>query len=203
MPTQAESPVACLLLAAGSSKRMGQDKLNLPFRAGSTVLQHTAEALSRAPCLQHVIVTRAEPLFDAAALGFEVFTIGREADLGMHRSLKLGLSRLDPSIEAVMVCLGDQPFLRTDDYSLLLQTFYGSLKEGLDLLYPAGKEGQRGNPAIIHRHYFSEILAEPDTDRGCRYLFERYPERVRAWRPLHNAFFQDLDTPADYRACLN
>jgi molybdenum cofactor cytidylyltransferase len=203
MPTQAESPVACLLLAAGSSRRMGQDKLSLPFGAGSTVLAHTAEALSRAPCLQHVMVTRAEPLFDAEALGFDVFAIGKEADAGMHRSLKLGLSRLDPSIEAVMVCLGDQPFLRTNDYSLLLQTFYGSLSEGLDLLYPAGPNGERGNPAIIHRSYFPEIMEEPDTDRGCRYLFDRYPERVRAWQPPTPAFFQDLDTPADYRACLN
>jgi len=182
---------------------MGKDKLSLPFGAGSTVLEHTAQALSRAPCLQHVLVTRAPPFFDAAALGFEVTVIGKEANLGMHRSLKLGLARLDPSIEAVMVCLGDQPFLRTNDYSLLLQTYYGSLQEGLDLLYPAGKHGERGNPAIIHRRYFREILEEPDSDRGCRYLFERHPERVRAWDPSSPSFFQDLDTPADYRACLN
>ncbi|MGZ3661674.1 MAG: nucleotidyltransferase family protein, partial [Bdellovibrionota bacterium] len=158
-----------------------------------------------APCFQHVMVVRG-PLqlsFDPSSLGFHMVEIGEEATLGMHRSLKLGLSALDPSIEAVMVCLGDQPFLRTDDYSLALQAYYSSLSEGLDLLYPAGREGQRGNPAILHRRYFGEILSEPDSDRGCRYLFERYPDRVRAWQPPSPVFFQDLDTPEDYRACLN
>ena len=182
---------------------MGQDKLKLPFAAGSTILEHTAEALARAPCLQHVLVTREEPLFDAASLGFEVLTIGAEATGGMHRTLKLGLAKLEPAIEAVMVCLGDQPFLRTDDYSLLLQTYYGSLKQGLDLLYPVSRAGKRGNPAILHRRYFQEILEEPDADHGCRYLFERYPDKVRAWEPPTPVFFHDLDTPEDYRACLN
>jgi CTP:molybdopterin cytidylyltransferase MocA len=56
---------------------------------------------------------------------------------------------------------------------------------------------------VLHRRYFEEILEEPDSDLGCRYLFDRYPENVRAWQPPSPVFFQDLDTPEDYRACLN
>ncbi len=65
------------------------------------------------------------------------------------------------------------------------------------------RSGKRGNPAVIHRRYFQEILAESDRDQGAKYLFERYPGKVNLWETRVPAFFQDLDTPEDYRACLN
>jgi CTP:molybdopterin cytidylyltransferase MocA len=181
---------------------MGKDKLRLPFGAGSTVLEQTALALSRAPVSQRILVVRdlSAPLFDAEALGFEVVEIGDEAALGMHRSLRRGLEQVDA--DAAMICLGDQPFVRTEDYASLLEAYRHSLAAGLDLLYPSAS-GRRGNPAVLHRRYFPEIFDEPDTDGGCRYLFERHPSRVRAWEPPTRSFFRDLDTLEEYRACLN
>jgi molybdenum cofactor cytidylyltransferase len=184
---------------------MGQDKLNLPLGSGLSLLEQSALHLSSTPHLsQHVIVVRDRTrlAFDPETLGFTVLEIGNQASLGMHRSLKLGLSQIHPQTDAVMVCLGDQPFVRPSDFSLLLHAYVSSLREGCDLLYPT-ENGRRGNPAVIHRRYFEEILSEPDSDQGCRYLFERHPTKVRAWPASSPAFFVDLDTPEDYRACLN
>lgn len=200
MPTQGEIPIACVLLAAGSAKRMGRDKLRLPFGTGKSVLAQTAAAIAAAPFAERILVTR-DPL-DFALDGFTVVEIGSEANLGMHRSLKRGIGTLSSLPEAAMICLADQPFLRPEDYTLVMQTYVRGLREELDLFYPT-RRGHRGNPAVVHRQYFAEISAEPDADRGCRYLFERYPARVRAWEAPSDAFVRDLDTPEDYRACLN
>jgi molybdenum cofactor cytidylyltransferase len=196
--------VACLLLAAGSSRRMGRDKLGLTLGPGLTVLEQTASMISRVPTAERLLVVRSRSalLFDPAAYGFDSLEIGDEASIGMHRSLKRGLARLGTTADAVMVCLGDQPFVRDEDYRLLLDAYSEGLSHGQDLLYPS-RAGQRGNPAVIHRRYFEEIFNEPDGDRGCRYLFERHPENVRAWEAPVGSFFRDLDTPEDYRACLN
>lgn len=183
---------------------MGQDKLSLPVGSGLSMLEATAKALSRVALAQRVLVVRDSStlLFDPDFYSFHVVEIGDEAGLGMHRSLKLGLSSLEGNELAAMVCLGDQPFLRTEDYELLLATYSQGLAREQDLLSPV-RAGRRGNPAVIHRRYFQEILQEPDRDQGCRYLFDRYPGRVHAWEAPSPAFFQDLDTPEEYRACLN
>lgn len=187
---------------------MGQDKLSLPVGNGLSMLEATAQALSRVPLERRLLVVRdsSHILFDPDHYGFHLLEIGDEASLGMHRSLKLGLEALgnasSTAYEAVMVALGDQPFLRSDDYTQLLGAYREGLARELDLLSPV-RAGRRGNPAVIHRRYFAEILGEPDRDQGCRYLFERYPSRVHAWEAPSPAFFQDLDTPEEYRACLN
>jgi molybdenum cofactor cytidylyltransferase len=160
--------------------------------------------LSEAPCEQHFLVvrSRASVPFDPSAYGFELVEIGEEASIGMHRSLKRGLARVGEDLDAAMICLGDQPFVRPGEYRELLSAYSAALSDGRDLLYPT-RAGQRGNPALLHRRYFQEIYAEPDSDRGCRYLFERHPSRTRAWETSVASFFRDLDTPEDYRACLN
>jgi len=204
MATQAEIPISCLLLAAGSSKRMGQDKLSLPVGSGMSMLEQTALALSRTPLSKRVIVVRdlRRVSFDPDFFSFHVMEIGEEAGQGMHRSLKLGLQGLEQTDEAVMIALGDQPFLRSEDYAALLGAYREGLTRGLDLLQPV-RDGKRGNPAVIHRRYFAEIMNESDRDQGCKYLFERYPGKVNRWITSVPGFFQDLDTPEEYRACLN
>lgn len=204
MSTQAEIPIACVLLAAGASKRMGRNKLELPLSSGLRMLEQTARALANVSFAERVLVTReAGKLdFDPEELGFRLLDIGQEASLGIHRSLRRGIAALSQQSAAALVALADQPFLRAEDYQREVEAYRAACGKGLNLLFPASNS-QRGNPALIHREYFAEILAEPDSDRGCRYLFERHPQKVYAWQASSPAFFRDLDTPEDYRACLN
>jgi molybdenum cofactor cytidylyltransferase len=183
---------------------MGKNKLNLPLGGGATVLEQTVSRLSEASFSQHLLVVRARQQipFNPSLYGFDCLEIGDDASAGMHRSLKRGLARVVPEAQAAMICLGDQPFVLPTDYRLIMSAYSAALAEGFDLLYPT-RSGQRGNPAILHRRYFAEIYAEPDTDRGCRYLFERYPDHTRAWETNVESFFRDLDTLEDYQACLN
>ncbi len=180
---------------------MGRDKLSLPLH-GATVLEHVCAQLARVAFEARVLVARSRRslAFDPEMYRFDVVEIGEEAEAGMHRSLKCGLARLPLTAQAAMVCLGDQPFVKAAHYEQVRGAYAETLAGGRDLLYPT-HAGNRGNPAVLHRRYFAEIQAEPDSDRGCRYLFERYPDRTRAWETAEPAFFRDLDTPEEYDAC--
>lgn len=173
---------------------MGKNKLELPFR-GSTVLGTSLKAASEAPFFQRVLVTQSQP--SIALKNFTLVEIGDEAQAGMHRSIRAGLSLLKPGTAAVAISLADHPYLNTQDYLALFAAWEKAGAAGKDLLYPV-RQGKRGNPALIGARYFPEILRHPDEDGGCRYLFEQYPERAYAWETDSEGFFRDIDRPEDY-----
>ena len=186
---------ACILLAAGASRRMGRDKLNLCLTGGQTVLQRTLTQLDPMPFCEKILVVRSQKQLTFSHLGFLVLEIGAEADLGLHRSLKLGLKKLSSTATAALVSLADQPLITTENYRSLLAAYDNA---GCSLFQPV-QEGRPGNPAVIPANYFPEIFAEPDSDRGARYLFERHREKSHFWETQEPNFFVDLDCPEDFQ----
>lgn len=194
--------VACLLLAAGQSRRMeGKNKL-LQDLGGRSVLKRTMDEISRAGFSRILAVT-----------GYESPAVGAEVDAmdfphvqnfrfssGMHSSIRRGLETLMRESGSVArsdffaVCLGDQPFLRACDYAALIAATRAN--PSAKLIVPV-IGGQRGQPTLISMSLVDEILAHEDDDRGCRYLFEKYPALSVDLGPSAPAFaFHDVDTPA-------
>lgn len=172
---------------------MGKDKLALPFR-GSTVLATSSAAASALPFHERLLVVtegrRETPP------GFTPVVI--PADGPMHASIKAGIRALATETKAVMITLADQPFLEPGDYHAILRAWRDALATGRDLLQPVNATGGRGHPVIVHSRYFPEILAHPDDDRGCYYLFARHADRAAFWPTENPAYFRDLDSPEDY-----
>lgn len=185
------------MLAAGFSRRMGKPKLELPL-GDSSVLERSLAAAAEAPFFERVLVVR-EKLREFPS--FRTIAIGEEAEKGMHRSVRAGIEALNPC-EAVSICLADQPFITAADYDALFGAWRVAAGLSKSLLYPE-HQGQRGNPAIVASTYFGEILKEPDSDRGCHYLFRRHPEKVYAWQTSARGFYQDLDDWETYQSCQN
>jgi CTP:molybdopterin cytidylyltransferase MocA len=94
--------------------------------------------------------------------------------LGMHRSIRTGLSGLAPDWDAALIAMVDQPQLGAGDYRLIAEAYQNS---SASLVRPWFR-GEPGNPCILGRKHLPEILAEPDSDRGCAYLFKRHPDDV-------------------------
>jgi molybdenum cofactor cytidylyltransferase len=185
--------IACIVPASGVSRRMGKNKLTLPF-GQSTVLETTLAALAPISFTEKVFVSRKE---DGGHPEFRWIDGSRSNS--MHETLKRGLAVLNPC-DAVMIALADQPWLKTSDYENLICEYFQALKNGFSLIRPWNID-QPGNPSIIHSKFFPEIFQEPDQDRGFSYLFQRHSIEVKKI-PLHQGFFQDLDSPEDYQ-CWN
>ena len=116
--------------------------------------------------------------------------VNRYWEEGLSSSLRFGLASLPPACDAVLVLLGDQVAVNTDDLGRLAAAWRGE-----ESLIAASVYDQHvGVPAIFPRLCFSE-LAELRGDHGARTVLERNNYRlVRV--PMANAAI-DLDTPED------
>lgn len=106
---------AAIIVAAGSSRRMGFDKLSAPLE-GVPVLRRTLEAFLAAPCIGSVIVVCPEERWQPFAE--ETFTkpVSR-MDGGKDRqdSVAQGLNALSPDVRFVAVHDGARPLIHADD----------------------------------------------------------------------------------------
>jgi CTP:molybdopterin cytidylyltransferase MocA len=120
---------------------------------------------------------------------------------GMHRSIRLGIQALSPRVDSLLIALADQPFLRPDHYWQLIKEFDRQREAGKDLLRPV-VNGISGNPILLGLNYRNDILIQEDQDRGCEYLFQRFPQKATNFETQDRSFIMDIDTPEDYKLCV-
>ena len=102
--------ISAIVLAAGSSRRLGADKLSLPWGDG-TVLDAALRPLLGLPEIDEVVVvvgSGARPVF---APGRATVLVNENAAEGMGSSLRVGVGGADPRAEAYVLALGDMPEL--------------------------------------------------------------------------------------------
>ena len=193
--------VACLLLSAGSSRRMGTNKLSLPLET-QTVFETTLGEIEDAPFAEVIVVTghEAEVIKPLIARGRALHVHNPNYNAGMHSSIRAGLENLPASEGFVAVCLADQPLLKRSDYTRLIEA--AKKNPEARLISPTFR-GQRGNPVLISLGLKKEILAHPDDDKGCAYLFKSYPDRVVLIEMPTDACLIDVDTPEAYQRLLS
>ncbi|MGZ4882886.1 MAG: nucleotidyltransferase family protein, partial [Halobacteriota archaeon] len=104
---------AAIVLAAGKSERMGQNKL-LMRMDGGTLLDTVLNAIAAADIRETVVVVghNAEEIIKVVSLKRDapLIVINRDYAQGMASSFQTGL-RLLPHVDAAFLVLGDQPIL--------------------------------------------------------------------------------------------
>lgn len=188
--------VDAILLAAGLSKRMlGPNKL-LSGHYGKAVIANVYEAVSESGVGKTVVVTGRDEKEVQEALklkeGHEFIHNDQFKD-GMTSSIKIGLGALVQS-EAVMICLGDMPWLKTEDYNELVQAF--RREGGEDKILVPWFEGKRANPVIFGRNYFDAILVHNEPN-GCNAIVQANVGNVLNLKVESERFIRDIDTPDD------
>ena len=124
--------IAAIVLAAGSSKRMGEHKLLI--RLGEkTVIEHAVDNILASAVDKVVVVTG----YNAPPVRKVLAERGRETALksgrlkvihnphyeeGQATSVRAGLAELNEHVQAILFCLGDQP-LSPDTINTLVRTF--------------------------------------------------------------------------------
>lgn len=192
-----------LLLAAGSSSRMGQAKQLLDWQ-GLPLVRHVAQEALASDLSSLVVVVGAEADRVRTALeDLKVSIVENEQFAeGQATSLLAGLASLKRP-EAVMVLLCDQPFISKKLINRM-RTYW--LKHREDENKPLALipryEGQRGNPVIFDYALFNE-LRELRGDQGARSVLQRYPEQVLWYESDDPAVITDLDTIEAYQRALS
>ncbi len=191
--------VSAILLGAGESKRMGVDKLFLPW-GKKTVLEHSVETLLRSKVREVVTVIRDSQRTVVGHIKNRKLNvvINPYYKRGMSTSIQKGLHALDPSSQGILIALGDQPLIKTRTINALIHAF---VQRRGTIVVPSFR-GKRGHPVIFHRRYFNELL-KLKGDAGGRSIIEKYPEEVWLVRVKSEGVTKDIDTWKDYKRVKN
>jgi 2-C-methyl-D-erythritol 4-phosphate cytidylyltransferase len=100
---------SAIIVAAGSSRRMGFNKLLAPL-AGIPVIRRTVEAFARCTAIQEIIVVGSEDLREVLA-GIPKLKALIPGGTERHHSVWAGLQQLDPSAEIIAIHDGGRPLI--------------------------------------------------------------------------------------------
>ncbi len=192
-PAAEHSGVSAVVLAAGMSKRMGAFKPLLPV-LGKTLLENVLENIGRARVDEIILVLGASAeLIQTQICLDSIKVVTNEAYReGMATSLQMGLAHVASQTEAVVVALGDQPFVRPETINHLISQYRERKPQIVIPLY----RGVRGNPVLIDRSVFPELM-QLSGDVGCRAVFGRHPDTILKVAVDDPGVLFDLDTPGD------
>ncbi len=186
-----ESGIVGLLLAAGSSRRFGRDKLELPLANGTPMAVAAAAGLL-AVCKRTIAVVRPADERLATLLseaGCEIVR-ARHAELGMGASLAAGV-HASPEAEAWIVALADMPYIDRRSHQAVLSR----LRSGASLV-ATQYQGRLGQPVGFSKQWFSQLV-NLTGEQGGKTLLESHPEQLVLCPVEDKGVLLDIDTPAD------
>ena len=187
--------ISAVVLAAGLSKRMGHQKMLLPW-GNTTVIEKVIRTLIDSGIDDiHIVV---------GGLHKELKKILREYQLGyvinkdyrngeMLTSVKHGIESLQTNTEAALIVLGDQPQIE----SSIVQAILNRFKSSHNPIIVPSYQMKRGHPVLISRQLWKSLLMlhPPKTLRD----FLNENNKLIDYLLVNNdSVIQDLDTPDDY-----
>ena len=217
MPTQ--SKISAVILAAGSSRRMGLPKLLLPW-GNTTVIGQVTGVVCAAGVFDPVLVTgRSEQAVRAATAAFGVRWVHNPAyaHTEMLQSLQIGLREISRLASACLIVLGDQPQIEGTLVDEILAAYRTELPStGCDtprvrrsgealpsekwlphrILIPSYQQ-RRGHPWLVQRDLWDELLELPE-DANLRIFLNRHAGEIEYLNVTTPTVLMDLDTPEDY-----
>lgn len=192
--------IGIIVLAAGSSSRMGRSKQLLEIDGQPLLCRCVNHAL--ATNSQHVVVVLGanenphreiiEKLPVKIVSNFYWKT-------GMGGSIKTGLNYLIQSgagLDAVILMVCDQPALKTDHLLKLIEKYSEKKKNIIASAYADSV----GVPVLFGRSFFSNLLLLGD-EQGAKKIIQQFPDQVETIAFPEGSL--DLDTEEDYQNYLN
>ncbi len=189
--------VAGIVLAAGSARRMGKNKILMQLEGESLLRRAARRALEAG--LDPVVVVLGHEAERARA---ELRGLGCAAvenpdhARGIATSLSAGVSALPAEAETAVVLLADMPLV---DAAMIRAVVARHLETGAPVV--SSRYGEvTAPPTLYHRAIFPELVGGEGEGRG-REVVRRHREEA-AWVDWPPAALVDLDVPGDLERAL-
>ena len=191
----AKNTIALLILAAGSSSRMGTPKQLLPW--GNTTLLgnaiHNAKTTGITDIYVVVGANASQILETAHTDGIQIIKNPLWKQ-GLGTSIAMGIRHFNAKAKdynGVLVMLCDQPLVDSDYLNQMIISFQTEEKSIIATAY----DKRIGVPALFNNTYF-EALAKLNMDYGAKEILKANKHMLKALNPLGKAI--DVDTMAEY-----
>ena len=188
-----------IVLAAGLSTRMGTQKLLLPFE-GKTIIEKVVENILGAGIdrIKVILGSDRDEISEALKLMPVDFVMNENYQEGMHTSVISGVKALPLNAGAVLIFLGDQPFI---PFNVTQQVVDAWKTDGKGIVIPLF-EGRRAHPPLYDLKYRNE-LSNLDPAEGLRSVAKNFPWDICEVETSCPQIVRDIDTKNDYLNELN
>lgn len=194
--------IDAILLAAGSSLRMGEsNKLLMPY-SDKSIIEEVALQISKAKINKLIVVLGHDHQSVMNALnGIEKieFVYNSIHSFGQMSSIQAAMSLVNHQQQGFMVCLGDMPTLTTKEYNLVIDQFLKNHTPNR-ITRPVYKE-QIGHPVIFDSHYKQEII-NTSKHKSCKSIIDQNKRHLEKIEVSSVNFFLDIDNPEDYNRLM-
>lgn len=185
----------CLLLAAGSSSRIGKPKMLLSFN-GKTLLQHAIDEVNKLKHCKLLVVTGCyHSLLKEILVQQQIdFIENQHWEEGMGSSIQKGITHIMQqysNADSVIILVCDQPHIS----SSLLQELIQVKQQTNKGIIAAAYNDTTGTPVLFDKKYF-EQLALLNVQYGAKKLLQQFKDDVAKLPFALGAV--DIDTKEDY-----
>ncbi len=191
-----ELKIGCVLMASGNAKRFGDNKLNKKLH-GISLIDRALSAVPVENLHKVAVVSQYSEVIDKAKeYGFTGIK-NKHPDYGISHTIKLGIDELN-DCDAIMFMVSDQPLLRKDSVSQMLN-FY---KENSDFIVGMSYNGVRGNPCVFPKEFYLE-LKNLTEDHGGNSVIRQHEDKLKLFSAHHPDELSDIDTKEDLEKLQN
>jgi molybdenum cofactor cytidylyltransferase len=189
--------IAILILAAGSSTRMGVAKQLLPVGENTLLGVSIKQALqSEADKVYCVLGSNAEVIKQSISK-FKIEPIfNPNYKTGLSSSIVAGIQHLiNQDFDATLILLGDQPLISVAYLNAMITPF----KNHGEKIIASKYNNTFGVPSVIPKRSYNELL-KLKGDKGAKDFLNTNKEEII---PLKNINLIDIDTKKEYHDYLN
>ena len=187
--------IQLLLLAAGSSSRMGSPKQLLSWGSKTLIEHQIKELLDTGNLVSVVLGAFANEIIDVIdKLSIEIY-INENWKKGMGTSISFGIEKLlaqHSELDGVLISLIDQPLLSTSHFKKMLNVFHKGKEQ---IIVSKSETGWSGAPVIFDKKYFDELL-KLKHDEGAKVIMNKYQNSIHFVNS--GIILKDMDTPEAY-----
>jgi molybdenum cofactor cytidylyltransferase len=187
-----EQKISILILAAGSSSRLGQPKQLVEFEGQTLIERITHTALSVSEEVLVVLganIDLIKPKLESFSNRINIIENMNWQD-GMGTSIRLGVENLAPKSDAILILLTDQPFIS----QVLLQKMMQTFAEKKYPIVACDYGEQLGVPILFDKSFFSK-LKNLKGEQGAKLFLKDYANKITSIDFKEGLF--DIDTPED------
>lgn len=190
--------IGAIILAAGMSSRMVENKLLLPWTDSEPIVRHVVMKYVDSHVDPIIVVTGRDADLVTANLEDLPLTCVYNPEFAtgeMLSSLKAGLRATTAELSAAFIQPADMPCLP----SAVITQLAAARETGFNLA-PA-YQGQRGHPVLLDRAFWAAMLALPAAAKP-RAVVEGSPDKLRLLDVEDDGVLLDVDTRERYEWAL-